>query len=124
MSMTRIGDEHTRTGGVRCTRRGFLQIGAGITAGMAVPAVFASRGLQQAETDWQVRYDKSLTQIENLKTQNKALENSVESEREQGLKFKHAAIQSKTELESVRAPIRAGPPRRPRASPGGTSAWR
>jgi predicted flap endonuclease-1-like 5' DNA nuclease len=74
----------------------------GVILGWLLRTAAASRGLQQAETDWQVRYDKSLTQIENLKTQNKALENSVESEREQGLKFKHAAIQSKTELESVR----------------------
>ena len=50
MSMTRIGDEHARTGGVRCTRRGFLQIGAGIADVMAVPAVFASRVLQQERT--------------------------------------------------------------------------
>jgi predicted flap endonuclease-1-like 5' DNA nuclease len=74
----------------------------GVILGWLLRSAAASRGLQQAETDWQVRYDKSLTQIENLKTQNKALESSVESEREQGLKFKHAAIQSKTELESVR----------------------
>ena len=74
----------------------------GVILGWLLRSAVASRGLQQAETDWQVRYDKSLTQIKNIKTQNKALENSVESEREQGLKFKHAAIQSKTELESVR----------------------
>jgi predicted flap endonuclease-1-like 5' DNA nuclease len=74
----------------------------GAILGWLLRSAAAGRSLQQAETDWQVRYDKSLAQIENFKTQNKALESSIESEREQGLRFKHAAIQSKTELESVR----------------------
>ena len=74
----------------------------GGAVGWLLRAVAASKSLRQVETDWQIRYDKSLVQIENLKTQAKALENTVESERETGLQFKHAAIQSKTELESVR----------------------
>ena len=74
----------------------------GAALGWLLRSAGAQRRLRQNHTDWEVRYDKALTQIDNLKTQTKALENSVESEREAGLRFKHAAVQSNTELESLR----------------------
>jgi chromosome segregation ATPase len=56
----------------------------------------------QTDSDWRARYEKALQQIEKLKTQTRALETSVETERAAALKFKQAAVQVKTELDSLR----------------------
>ena len=75
-------------------------VGAGI--GFFVHALSGGRRLHELEHDWQSRYDKALRQIEKLKTQNTALETTVESNRTAAQKYQHAAIQSQTEFESLR----------------------
>lgn len=75
-------------------------VGAGI--GFFVHAMSGGRRLRDTEDDWQSRYDKALRQIEKLKTHNTALEHSVESNRSAAQTHQHAAMQSQTELESLR----------------------
>ena len=74
-------------------------VGAGI--GFLVHAMSGGRRLRETETDWQSRYDKALRQIEKLKTQNTALEKTVETNRASAQQYQHAAMQSQTELESL-----------------------
>ena len=75
-------------------------VGAGI--GFFVHSLSGGRRLRDLEHDWHSRYDKALRQIEKLKTQNTALESTVETNRASAQKFQHAAMQSQTELESLR----------------------
>jgi len=75
-------------------------VGAGL--GFFVHALSGGRRLRELEHDWQSRYDKALRQIEKLKTQNTALETTVESSRATAQKYQHAAMQSQTEFESLR----------------------
>ena len=58
--------------------------------------------LGKTDSDWRARYDKALQQIEKLKTQTRALETSLETERNTALQFKQAAVKGKTELDSLR----------------------
>ena len=74
-------------------------VGAGM--GFFVHALSGSRRLRELEHDWQSRYDKALRQIEKLKTQNTALETTVETNRAAAQKYQHAAMQSQTEFESL-----------------------
>jgi predicted flap endonuclease-1-like 5' DNA nuclease len=74
-------------------------VGAGI--GFLVHAMSGGRRLRETEHDWQSRYDKALRQIEKLKTQNTALEKTVETNRANAQQYQHAAMQSQTELESL-----------------------
>ena len=75
-------------------------VGAGI--GYVVHALSGSRRLRDTEQDWRSRYDKALRQIEKLKTQNTALEKTVETNRASAQQHQHVAMQSQTELESER----------------------
>ena len=75
-------------------------VGAGL--GFFVHALSGGRRLRELEHDWQSRYDKALRQIEKLKTQNTALETTVESSRATAQKYQHAAMQGQTEFESLR----------------------
>ena len=52
--------------------------------------------------DWQQRHDDLRRELAHHKTREKALETSIENEREVVQQHKHAAIQSQTELESLR----------------------
>jgi predicted flap endonuclease-1-like 5' DNA nuclease len=52
--------------------------------------------------DWQNRHDDVRRELAHLKTRAKALETSVENEREVVQQHKHAAIQAQTEFESLR----------------------
>ena len=83
-----------------------LLIAGGILAGGLLGWLLASLGgnrrLGKSESDWRARYEKALQQIEKLKTQSRALETSLETERTAGLKFKQAAVRAKTELDSLR----------------------
>jgi predicted flap endonuclease-1-like 5' DNA nuclease len=83
-----------------------LMIAGAILAGGLIGWLLASLGgkreLGKTESDWSARYDKALQQIEKLKTQARALETSVETERAAGLKFKQAAVRATTELDSLR----------------------
>jgi len=76
--------------------------GGGAVLGWLLCTLGRNRQLSNVEGDWQSRYDRALTQIENLKTRGKALENSLETERANGQKFRHAAMHAKTELDSLR----------------------
>lgn len=78
-------------------------VGAGI--GFLVHSLSGGRRLRDLEHDWQSRYDKALRQIEKLKTQNTALESTLETNRASAQKFQHAAMQSQTELESLREKV-------------------
>jgi len=75
-------------------------VGAGI--GYVVHALSGGRRLRDMEHDWRSRYDKALRQIEKLKTQNTALEKTVETNRASAQQHQHAAMQSQTDLESER----------------------
>jgi len=75
-------------------------VGAGI--GFFLHLMSGGRRLRDLEQDWHSRYDKALRQIEKLKTQNTALESTVETNRAAAQKYQHAAMQSQTELESLR----------------------
>ena len=75
-------------------------VGAGI--GFILHSLSGGRRPRDPEHDWQSRYDKALRQIEKLKTQNTALESTVETNRASAQKFQHAAMQSQTEVESMR----------------------
>jgi predicted flap endonuclease-1-like 5' DNA nuclease len=83
-----------------------LLIAGGILAGGLLGWLLASLGgnrrLGKTESDWRARYDKALQQIEKLKTQSRALETSLETERTAGLRFKQAAVRATTELDSLR----------------------
>jgi len=82
-----------------------LLIGAALAGGIIAwlfRAQSGKRSIGQLGEDWQSRYDKAVRQIQHLQTQNRALETTVESERNTGLQFKHAAAQGQTELESLR----------------------
>jgi predicted flap endonuclease-1-like 5' DNA nuclease/outer membrane murein-binding lipoprotein Lpp len=87
-------------------QQSILMIAGAILAGGLIGWLLGSLGgkrvLGRSESDWQARYDKALQQIEKLKTQTRALETSVDTERGTALKFKQAAVQSKTELDSLR----------------------
>jgi len=74
----------------------------GAVLGWLLCTLARKRQLSDVEGDWQSRYDRALTQIENLKTRAKALENSLETERANGQKFRQAAMHAKTELDSLR----------------------
>lgn len=75
---------------------------AGGLIGWLLGSLGGRRRLDKVESDWKARYDKALQQIEKLKTQARALETTVETERAAGLKFKHAAVRAATELDSLR----------------------
>ena len=83
-----------------------LMIAGAILAGGLLGWLLGSLGgkhrLGKIESEWRARYDKALQQIEKLKTQTRALETSVETERTAALKFRQAAVQAKTELDSLR----------------------
>lgn len=70
--------------------------------GWLLGSIGGKRRIESTDSDWQNRYDKALQQIEKLKTQSRALETSVDTERAAALKFKQAAVQIKTELDSLR----------------------
>jgi len=74
----------------------------GAVIGWLLRTLGGKRRLSNVEEDWQSRYDRALLQIENLKTQAKALDNSLETERANSQKFRHAAMHANTELDSVR----------------------
>ena len=76
-------------------------LGGGLI-GWLLASFGGKRQIGKTESDWRARYDKALQQIEKLKTQSRALETSVENERSTALKFKQAAVESKTELDSLR----------------------
>jgi predicted flap endonuclease-1-like 5' DNA nuclease len=75
---------------------------AGGLIGWLLGSFGGNRRLGKSESDWKARYEKALQQIEKLKTQTRALETSVETERTAALKFKQAAVLAKTELDSLR----------------------
>ena len=75
---------------------------AGGLIGWLLGSLGAKRLLGKTESDWRARYDKALQQIEKLKTQSRALETSLETERAAGLKFKQATVHARTELDSLR----------------------
>ena len=75
---------------------------AGGLTGWLAASLGGNRRLDKSESDWRARYEKALQQIEKLKTQTRALETSLETERAAGLKFKQAAIRAGTELDSLR----------------------
>jgi predicted flap endonuclease-1-like 5' DNA nuclease len=75
---------------------------AGGLIGWLLGSFGGNRRLGKSESDWKARYEKALQQIEKLKTQTRALETSVETERTAGLKFKQAAVHATTELDSLR----------------------
>ena len=87
-------------------QQAILMIAGAILASGLVGWLLGSMGgkrrLGQTDSDWRARYEKALQQIEKLKTQTRALETSVETERAAALKFKQAAVQVKTELDSLR----------------------
>jgi predicted flap endonuclease-1-like 5' DNA nuclease len=74
----------------------------GVGIGYVLHALSGGRRLRETEHDWRSRYDKALRQIEKLKTQNTALEKTVETNRTSAQQYQHAAMQSQTELESER----------------------
>jgi predicted flap endonuclease-1-like 5' DNA nuclease/outer membrane murein-binding lipoprotein Lpp len=84
----------------------FLLLAGSILAGGLLGWLLASLGgnrrLGKTESDWRARYEKALQQIEKLKTQTRALETSLDTERTAGLKFKQAAVRARTELDSLR----------------------
>ena len=75
-------------------------VGGGL--GFLLHSLSGGRRLRALEHDSNSRYDKALRQIEKLKTQNTALESTVETNRAAAQKFQHAAMQSQTEVESLR----------------------
>ena len=75
---------------------------AGGLAGWLLAIVTGKRRFARTETDWRARYDSALRQIEKLKTQTRALETSLETERTATLQFRQAAVKGKTELDSLR----------------------
>ena len=87
-------------------QQSILMIAGAILAGGLIGWLLGSLGgthrLRKIESDWRARYDKALLQIEKLKTQTRALETSVDTERSTAGQFRQAAVQSKTELDSLR----------------------
>jgi predicted flap endonuclease-1-like 5' DNA nuclease len=79
--------------------------GAVLAAGLIgwlLGSLSGKRKLGKTDSDWRARYDKALQQIKKLKTQTRALETSLETERNAALQFKQAAVKGKTELDSLR----------------------
>ena len=74
----------------------------GAVVGWLTCAHIARRRRSELNDDWQSRYDGALREVAHLKTGTKALETSIANEREAGLQQKRDAMQTETELESLR----------------------
>jgi predicted flap endonuclease-1-like 5' DNA nuclease len=82
-----------------------LLAGAAMAGGVVgwLSCAHIARGKRsELNDDWQHRHDEALREVAHLKTNAKALETTLENEREAVLQNKHAAMHTQTELESLR----------------------
>ncbi|MFQ6005299.1 MAG: hypothetical protein ACE5OQ_07320 [Woeseia sp.] len=83
---------------------GLYLLGAAVLGGVVgwlIKASLSSRNLDQVGLKWRGRFDEAIAQRDKLYSENHSLKASLEAEQAAVQKYKHAAIKSRTDIESV-----------------------
>lgn len=82
---------------------GLYLMGAAVVGGIVgwlIKASLSSRNLDQVGLKWRARFDEAIAQRDKLNTESNSLKASLAAEQANVQKHKHAAIKSRTDLES------------------------